>query len=102
MLVIHENRGLTPRIANVAGRWAASGWSAPALDLLSKEGGTGSFPDEAAIQAKLAEISASNPKRFTDDMKAALTELAKRQPEGQQGEGARRLRRRRQPRQRHA
>ena len=47
MLVIHENRGLTDHIRNVAGRFAANGFGALALDLLSEEGGTGAFPDEA-------------------------------------------------------
>ena len=74
MLVIHENRGLTPHIANVAGRFATNGFSALALDLLSEEGGTGAFPDEAALMAKLSQISATNPARFDEDMKAALTE----------------------------
>ena len=78
VLVIHENRGLTPHIANVAGRFAANGFSPLALDLLSEEGGTGAFPDEAALMAKLSEISANNPTRFDEDMKAALTELGKR------------------------
>ena len=41
VLVIHENRGLTEHIRAVAGRFAASGYSALALDLLSEEGGTG-------------------------------------------------------------
>ena len=44
MLVIHENRGLTDHIRSVAGRLAASGFSALALDLLSEEGGTASSP----------------------------------------------------------
>jgi carboxymethylenebutenolidase len=78
VLVIHENRGLTPHIANVAGRFAANGFSALALDLLSEEGGTGAFPDEAAIMAKLSEISANSPTRFDDDMKAALSEIERR------------------------
>jgi carboxymethylenebutenolidase len=78
VLVIHENRGLTAHIRNVAERFAASGWSALALDLLSEEGGTGSFPDEAAVAAALSAISGSNPGRFDADMKAALTELQKR------------------------
>ena len=65
VLVIHENRGLTPHIANVAGRFAANGFSALALDLLSEEGGTGAFPDEAALMAKLSEISANNPSAST-------------------------------------
>jgi carboxymethylenebutenolidase len=79
VLVIHENRGLTAHITHVARRWAASGWSALALDLLSEEGGTGSFPDEAAVSARLSQISADpNSTRFVDDMKAAVTELGRR------------------------
>jgi carboxymethylenebutenolidase len=80
VLVIHENRGLTEHIRNVAGRFAASGYSALALDLLSEEGGTGAFPGEAEVAAKLSEISGTNPGRFDADMKAAVTELAKRLP----------------------
>ena len=75
VLVIHENRGLTPHISAVAGRFAASGYSALALDLLSEEGGTGAFPDEAAVSAALAQIP---PERFDADMKAAVTELGRR------------------------
>jgi carboxymethylenebutenolidase len=78
VLVIHENRGLTPHIAHVAGRWAASGWSALALDLLSEEGGTAAFPGEAEVAAKLSAISGSTPQRFDEDMKAAVTELGRR------------------------
>jgi carboxymethylenebutenolidase len=75
VLVIHENRGLTAHIRNVAGRFAANGFSALALDLLSEEGGTGAFPGEAEVAAKLAEIP---PERFDADMKAAVTELGRR------------------------
>ena len=75
VLVIHENRGLNDHIRNVAGRFAASGWSALALDLLSEEGGTGSFPGEAEVSAALAQVP---PARFDADMKAALTEISKR------------------------
>jgi carboxymethylenebutenolidase len=75
VLVIHENRGLNAHIREVAGRFAAGGYSALALDLLSEEGGTGSFPDEAAVAAAL---SAVNPTRFDADMKAAVGELARR------------------------
>jgi carboxymethylenebutenolidase len=75
VLVIHENRGLTPHIAEVAGRFAGTGFAALALDLLSEEGGTGSFPDEAAVSAALAQIQ---PTRFDDDMKAALSEISRR------------------------
>jgi carboxymethylenebutenolidase len=75
VLVIHENRGLNDHIRNVAGRFAASGWSALALDLLSEEGGTGAFPGEAEVSAALAQVP---PERFDADMKAALGELDKR------------------------
>ncbi len=77
VLVIHENRGLTDHIRNVAGRFAASGYSALALDLLSREGGTGSFPGEAEVAAALAAVP---PERFDADMTAAVTELARRVP----------------------
>jgi carboxymethylenebutenolidase len=75
VLVIHENRGLTPHIRTVAGRFAASGYSALAIDLLSEEGGTGSFEDEAKVTAALA---AAPPERFDADMKAGVTELGRR------------------------
>ncbi len=75
VLVIHENRGLTEHIRTVAGRLAASGYSALALDLLSEEGGTGAFPGEAEVAAALAQIP---PERFDEDMKASVTELKRR------------------------
>lgn len=75
VLVIHENRGLNEHIRTVAGRFAASGYSALALDLLSEEGGTGAFPGEAEVAAALAQIP---PARFVEDMKASLTELKRR------------------------
>jgi carboxymethylenebutenolidase len=79
VLVIHENRGLNAHISRVASRFAASGWSALALDLLSEEGGTGSFGgDEGAIAARLSQISAASPERFVEDMKAAVSELDRR------------------------
>jgi carboxymethylenebutenolidase len=77
VLVIHENRGLNDHIRNVAGRFAAGGYSALALDLLSEEGGTASFPGEAEVAAAL---SAAPPERFDADMKAAITELSRRTP----------------------
>ena len=75
VLVIHENRGLTDHIRTVAGRFAASGYSALAIDLLSEEGGTGAFPGEAEVAAALAGIP---PERFVADMKAGVTELRRR------------------------
>jgi carboxymethylenebutenolidase len=77
VLVIHENRGLNDHIRNVAGRFAASGYSALALDLLSEEGGTAAFPGEAEVAAAL---SAAPPERFDADMQAAVGELGARVP----------------------
>jgi carboxymethylenebutenolidase len=75
VLVMHENRGLNEHIRTVAGRLAASGYSALALDLLSEEGGTGTFPGEAEVAAALAQIP---PTRFDEDMRASVTELNRR------------------------
>jgi carboxymethylenebutenolidase len=75
VLVIHENRGLNDHIRSVAGRFAASGYSALAIDLLSEEGGTDSFADPAAATAALAAVP---PERFDADMTAGVTELKRR------------------------
>jgi carboxymethylenebutenolidase len=82
VLVVHENRGLNSHIRSVASRFAASGYSSLALDLLSEEGGTGSFSDEAAVAAALAAIP---PERFDADMMAAVTELEMRLPHARIG-----------------
>jgi carboxymethylenebutenolidase len=75
VLVVHENRGLTDHIRSVAGRLAATGFSALAIDLLSEEGGTGSFKDEAEVTAALNKVPDG---RFVADMKAAVGELGRR------------------------
>jgi carboxymethylenebutenolidase len=75
VLVIHENRGLNDHIRSVAGRFAASGYSALAPDLLSEEGGTGSFSDPAEATAALNQVP---PARFVADLKAGVTELKRR------------------------
>lgn len=77
VLVIHENRGLTDHIRSVAGRLAASGYSALAVDLLSEEGGTATFTDPAQATAAL---SAAAPTRFVPDLRAGLDELLRRVP----------------------
>ena len=75
--MIHENRGLTDSIRAVAGRLAASGYSALAIDLLSAEGGTKSFSDEFEAMAALGAVA---PSRFVADLKAGVTELRRRVP----------------------
>ena len=77
VLVIHENRGLNDSIRAIAGRLAASGYSALAIDLLSEEGGTGSFADEFEA---MAALGAAPPSRFVADMKAGVTEIRRRLP----------------------
>ena len=77
VLVIHENRGLTDHIRSVAGRLAASGYSALGIDLLSEEGGTGSFADPAEATAALNRVP---PERLLADLKAGLSELERQLP----------------------
>jgi carboxymethylenebutenolidase len=77
VLVIHENKGLTDWVRSVAGRLAGADYSALAVDLLSEEGGTGSFQDPAQATAALAKIS---PDRFTRDLNSSVAELQLRAP----------------------
>jgi carboxymethylenebutenolidase len=57
VIVIHENRGLQPHIQDVARRAAKAGYVALAPDLMSKQGGTAKFTDQAAISSSLAQTS---------------------------------------------
>jgi carboxymethylenebutenolidase len=75
VLVIHENRGLTDHIKSVAGRFAGSGYSALAIDLLSAEGGTASFSDSAQATAAL---TARAEEDMVADLRAGLDEVARR------------------------
>jgi carboxymethylenebutenolidase len=78
VLVIHENRGLTDHIKSVAGRFAASGYSALAVDLLSEQGGTAKAGDEAEIMGILRSTPAET---LVADMRAGITELERRAPD---------------------
>jgi carboxymethylenebutenolidase len=78
VLVIHENRGLNDHIRTVAGRLAASGYSALAIDLLSAEGGTAALGGEAEA---MAALSNAPQERFVADMRAGLDELERRAPD---------------------
>lgn len=77
VLVLHENKGLTEHFRALPGRFAAAGYSALALDLLSEEGGTASLGDPGNATAALGKVA---PERFVADMRAALDELARRAP----------------------
>jgi carboxymethylenebutenolidase len=77
VLVIHENKGLNDWVRSVAGRLAGAGYSALAVDLLSEEGGTGTFQDPAQATAALAKVP---PDRFTRDLNSSVAELQLRAP----------------------
>ena len=77
VLVIHENRGLNDHIRSVAGRLAASGYWALAIDLLSAEGGTAALGGEAEA---MAALSSAPQVRFVADMRGGLDELERRAP----------------------
>lgn len=77
VLVIHENKGLTAHHRALTGRFAAAGYAALAIDLLSEEGGTASLGEPANATAALSKAP---PARFVADMKSGLDELARRAP----------------------
>jgi carboxymethylenebutenolidase len=74
VLICHENRGLTEHIRDVARRWAAQGYVAAAVDLLSREGGTASIADPAEVPALLSDEA--KLQRHVDDFKAAAAHYA--------------------------
>jgi carboxymethylenebutenolidase len=77
VLVVHENKGLNDWVRSVAGRFAGSGYSALAIDLLSPQGGTGSFTDPAAATAALGKIPAAD---LVANLKSGVDELARLAP----------------------
>ena len=77
VMVIHENRGLTPHIRSIPPRLAADGYTALAIDLLSEEGGTASLPTEGDATAALGNAPAE---RMIADLRAGLDELGRRTP----------------------
>ena len=77
VLVIHENRGLTPHIRSIPTRLAADGYTALAIDLLSEEGGTATMASDGDATAALSKAPAE---RMIADLRAGLDELARRAP----------------------
>ncbi len=77
VLIIHENRGLTPHFVALPTRLAHAGYSALAVDLLSEEGGTAALGDDAKAQAAL---SAAPQERLVADARAGIDELERRAP----------------------
>jgi carboxymethylenebutenolidase len=82
VLVIHENRGLTPHFHDLVGRFAKEGYSALCVDLLSPEGGTDSLTDPAAAPAALAKAPTD---RLVGDLRAGVNELKRRLPDVKTG-----------------
>jgi carboxymethylenebutenolidase len=77
VLVVHENRGLTPHFLDVVGRFARDGYSALCVDLLSREGGTVSLSDPAAAPSALANAPVD---QLLADLGAGIDELQRRTP----------------------
>jgi carboxymethylenebutenolidase len=77
VLVIHENRGLTDHIRTIPPRFAADGYSALAVDLLSEEGGTAALGGDAQA---IGALGAAPATRMVADLRAGIDELQRRAP----------------------
>ena len=69
VLVIHENVGLTDHIRDVTRRVARAGFPALGIDLLSRLGGTDSFPDANAQRTAYGRLTAAG---MLEDMIASI------------------------------
>ena len=77
VLVVHENRGLTPHFYDLTERLAADGYAALAVDLLSDQGGTASLEDPAAAPAALG---AAPMEQLLVQLQNGVDELGRRAP----------------------
>jgi carboxymethylenebutenolidase len=77
VLIVHEIFGLSPHFLKLPGRFAASGYTALVVDLLSREGGTAAITDQGQITAK---VVGGGVERHLADLRAGLDELGKRAP----------------------
>ena len=71
IVVIHENRGLNDHIRDVARRLAKEGYVVLAPDLLTRLGGTASFPADSATEA----IRKLDEEMITKDLTGAVSYL---------------------------
>jgi carboxymethylenebutenolidase len=77
VLIVHENRGLTPHFVDLVGRFSNEGYAALCVDLASVEGGSEQLGDEEAAR----EVLGRTPReRLLDDLRSSLDELARRAP----------------------
>ena len=77
LLLVHENRGLSPHFVDLAGRFAAERYATMCVDLASIEGGSEKIGDEEEIRAVLGRAPRE---RLLDDLRASLGELERRAP----------------------
>jgi carboxymethylenebutenolidase len=77
VLIVHEIFGLSAHFLKLPGRFAASGYTALVVDLLSREGGTAAISDQGQITAKIVGAGVD---RHLADLRAGLDELGKRTP----------------------
>jgi carboxymethylenebutenolidase len=75
VLVIHEIFGLSDHIRSLPPRFAADGYSALAVDLLSEEGGTSAVGDDA-----VGVLGGASEDRLVADLRAGIDELERREP----------------------
>ena len=81
ILLIHENRGLTEHIRDVARRFAKVGYVGLAPDMLSRAGGTAQFTDESETTTAISELDQEG---VISDMRSSVTWLEE-QPYVQEG-----------------
>jgi carboxymethylenebutenolidase len=77
VLIVHEIFGLSAHFLKLPARFAASGYTALVVDLLSREGGTAAIADQGQITAK---IVGGGVERHLADLRAGLDELGNRAP----------------------
>ncbi len=73
VIVIHENRGLTDHIKDVARRLAKAGYVALAPDLVSRSGGTANTAPDAVASA----LGAATPEQLVNDLNSGVDFLSK-------------------------
>jgi carboxymethylenebutenolidase len=73
IVVVHENRGLVTHIQDVVRRLATAGFSAVAVDLLSRQGGADKITDAAQYAAVLSK---QDPAVMVSDLRQASLALS--------------------------
>ena len=81
ILLIHENRGLTEHIRDVARRFAKVGYVGLAVDLLSRVGGTAQFTDQTETTTAISRLDQEG---VISDLRSSVTWLEE-QPYVQKG-----------------